>query len=153
MSRGLGIVAAVTAAQMLGLSGIGFTSRAQTANPPLAVANTNPPGSPASPDNGNQLEKMTVTGRLIPRVGDGPQPVTSYDRDYIQKTGYQTVTDVLQDLPSAIGNSGPKTTAGFSFSPGSASIGLKALPPNDTLVLVDGLRYPQYPFPRLIPPQ
>jgi iron complex outermembrane recepter protein len=92
---------------------------------------------------------MTVTGYLIPRVGDGPQPVTSYDRDYIEKTGYQTVTDVLQNLPSAVGNFGPNTSTGFSFSPGSASIGLKGLPANDTLVLVDGLRYPQYPFPQI----
>jgi iron complex outermembrane receptor protein len=111
---------------------------------PTFAANPNP----APSRDGNQLEQLTVTGYLIPRVGDGPQPVTSYDRDYIQKLGYQTVTDVLQNLPSAVGNFGPNTTAGFSFSPGSASIGLKGLPPNDTLVLVDGLRYPQYPFPQ-----
>jgi hypothetical protein len=119
MRRRLGTVAAVTAAQLLALFAIDLTARAQTANPP-PTAEPNPPANPAPPDNGSQLEQMTVTGYLIPRVGDGPQPVTSYDRDYIQKTGYQTVTDVLQNLPSAVGNFGPNTTAGFSFSPGSA---------------------------------
>jgi hypothetical protein len=68
--------------------------------------------------SGGQLQQMTVTGYLIPRAGEGPQPVLNYDRDYIEKTGYQTVTDVLQNLPSAIGNFAPNVTTGFSFSPG-----------------------------------
>jgi iron complex outermembrane receptor protein len=148
MNPHLGTIAAATAAQLLALFTLDHTARAQTANSPPAAAEPNPAGSSAPAGDGTQLERMTVTGYLIPRVGDGPQPVTSYDRDYIQKTGYQTVTDVLQTLPSAVGNFGPNTTTGFSFSPGSASIGLKGLPPNDTLVLVDGLRYPQYPFPQ-----
>lgn len=37
----------------------------------------------------------------------GPQPVTTYDQSYIQKTGYQNVTDVLQNLPIATGNFNP----------------------------------------------
>jgi hypothetical protein len=28
-----------------------------------------------------QLEKATVTGYLLPRIGDGPQPVTTLDQD------------------------------------------------------------------------
>ncbi|MFZ0505477.1 MAG: TonB-dependent receptor [Chthoniobacterales bacterium] len=123
-------------------------AKAQTANPPASpdassVANSSPSGE------GEQLAPVTVTGYLIPRVGEGPQPVTNYDQEYIQKTGYQTVTDVLQNLPAAVGNFLPAVTAGISFSPGSASIGLKGLPPNDTLILVDGLRYPQYPLPQV----
>jgi len=103
----------------------------------------------AAKQGGDQLQQMTVTGYLIPRAGEGPQPVLNYDRDYIEKTGYQTVSDVLQNLPSAIGNFAPNVTTGISFSPGSASVALKGLPPNDTLTLVDGLRYPQFPFPQV----
>jgi len=117
-------------------------AQAQNSEAPTPAASQ--PG--ATPAEGGELQQITVTGYLIPRVGDGPQPVTTYDQDYIQKTGYQTATDVLQALPGAVGNFGPNTTTGFSFSPGSASVGLKGLPPNDTLVLVDGLRYPAYPF-------
>jgi iron complex outermembrane recepter protein len=148
MRRRLGAVAAVTAAQLFALFTVDLTARAQTANPPPAVAEPNPPVNPGPPDNGSQLEKLTVTGYLIPRVGDGPQPVTSYDRDYIQKTGDQTVSDVIQNLPAAIGNFSPNFATGFSFSPASAAIGLKGLPASDTLVLVDGLRFPQYPIPQ-----
>jgi iron complex outermembrane recepter protein len=127
-------------------------ARAQTADPPPPAGNSPPAENPtagAAPTSGGQLEQITVTGYLLPRVGDGPQPVTNYDQDYIQKTGNQTLSDVLQNLPAAVGNFAPNTTTGDSFSPGSASIGLKGLPPNDTLVLVDGLRYPQYPLPQV----
>src|ERR1700678_3844755 len=78
---------------------------------------------------GEALEKMTVTGYILPHVGDGPQPVTSYNQDYISKSGYQTTTDVLQTLPGAEGNWNPGATTGFGFSPASASISLKGLPP------------------------
>jgi iron complex outermembrane recepter protein len=126
----LGMAAALTLASL--------TARAQTANPPPAE----------NPAAGGQLEQVTVTGYLIPHIGTGPQPVTSYDQQYIQNTGYQNVTDVLQNLPGATTNFNPGVTAGFSFSPGGASISLKGLPPNDTLVLVDGYRMPAYPFPQ-----
>jgi len=127
-------------------------SQAQVADPSPVGINPpapNPPAEANPPNGGGELQQITVTGYLIPRVGEGPQPVTSYDQNYIGKTGYQTVTDVIQNLPAAVGNFAPSTTTGFSFSPASASIGLKGLPPNDTLVLVDGLRYPQYPLPQV----
>jgi iron complex outermembrane recepter protein len=108
----------------------------------------NPAAAGAQPSGGGELQQVVVTGYLIPRIGQGPQPVTSYDQQYIKNTGYQNITDVLQTLPSATGNFNPAVTSGFSFSPASASIALKGLPPNDTLVLVDGLRMPSYPFPQ-----
>jgi len=121
------------------------TTQAQTDDPPVA-----PQANPAAPaEQGGELQQITVTGYLIPRVGEGPQPVTNYDRSYIEKTGSQTTSDILQNLPAAVGNFAPASTTGFSFSPASASIGLKGLPPNDTLVLVDGLRFPQYPLPQI----
>jgi iron complex outermembrane recepter protein len=105
-----------------------------------------PAPSPGSTEQGGQLPQITVTGYVIPRVGDGPQPVVSYDRDFIEKSGYQTVTDVIQSLPSAVGNFGPATATGFSGSPGSSSVRLKGLPENNTLVLVDGRRMPAFPI-------
>ena len=122
----------------------GVSAYSQPANPPVA-----PDPSLAASGESGELQQVTVTGYLIPRVGEGPQPVSNYDQNYINKTGEQTVSDVLQNLPAAVGNFLPAVTTGFSFSPGSSSIGLKGLPPNDTLVLVDGLRYPQYPLPQV----
>jgi iron complex outermembrane recepter protein len=149
-NRYLTTVAAATVVQFIWLFTPGVTARAQTApqDPATGAANT-PPAGQAPATNGGELQTVTVTGYLIPRVGQGPQPVTNYDQSYIQKTGYQNLTDVLQNLPAATGNFNPGVTTGFGFSPGGASIALKGLPPNDTLVLVDGLRMPSYPFPQV----
>src|ERR1700756_3997485 len=118
------------------------------ANTSLVQAQDASPSPEPSAAGSGELQQVVVTGTLIPRAGEGPQPVTTYDQTYIQNTGYQSVADVLQNLPAAAGNFNPGVTTGFGFSPGGASIALKGLPPNDTLVLVDGLRMPSYPFPQ-----
>jgi iron complex outermembrane receptor protein len=145
MRRNRYLLCTAAAVQILIFVGLVSTARAQ--NVTQAPAPENPaPG--AAPTAGGELQQVVVTGYLIPRIGEGPQPVTSYDQQYIKNTGYQNITDVLQTLPSATGNFNPAVTSGFSFSPASASIALKGLPPNDTLVLVDGLRMPSFPFPQ-----
>jgi len=53
----------------------------------------------AAPQQGGELERITVTGYLIPRIGEGPQPVLTLDRDFMQKQGTQQVADVIQRLP------------------------------------------------------
>src|ERR1700676_1884183 len=90
---------------------------------------------------GGELQKVTVTGYIIPRVGDGPQPVTTLDQNFITKQADQSVSDVIGRLPESVGAFNPITTAGNSFSPGSAAVGLKGLPFNATLTLVDGIRF------------
>ena len=50
-----------------------------------------------------ELQKVTVTGYIVPRVGDGPQPVLTLDRDYFEHLGEQSVSDVLQRLPQNAG--------------------------------------------------
>jgi iron complex outermembrane recepter protein len=99
-----------------------------------------------APSGGGELQKVTVTGYIIPRVGDGPQPVTTLDQDFISKQGDQNVGDVIQRLPEAVGSFNPIGIAGNSFSPGSTAVRLKGLPFNATLTLVDGIRFPAYPF-------
>ena len=147
MIRKRSLLAAAAAVQISVFLALVSVVRAQ--NVVQAPANeANPAAAGAQPSGGGELQQVVVTGYLIPRIGQGPQPVTSYDQQYIKNTGYQNITDVLQTLPSATGNFNPAVTSGFSFSPASASIALKGLPPNDTLVLVDGLRMPSYPFPQ-----
>jgi outer membrane cobalamin receptor len=140
--RAIPSLAVATAALALAPTG----ARSQQAAAPASQLPLTAPAADQT-TSGGELEKVIVTGYILPRVGDGPQPVTTYDQDFIKKTGYQTTSDVLQTLPGAEGNWNPGVATGFGPSPGSASIALKGLPPNDTLVLVDGLRFPAYPFP------
>jgi hypothetical protein len=82
---------------------------AQTTDPPPVIPNP-PAANPAiteassapNASSGGELQQVVVTGYLLPRIGEGPQPVTTLDRNYIEKTGSQTITDVLQNLPSAL---------------------------------------------------
>src|SRR5580692_3672761 len=142
-NRHLRTVAFATVVQFVTLFGSGVTARAQTAAPSPAPGET--------PSGGSELQQVTVTGYLLPHVGDGPQPVTSYDQTFITKSGTQDVADVLQQLPAATGNVNPGFIPGFGFQPGGASVALKGLLPQDTLVLVDGLRMPAYPFFQFTP--
>ena len=61
-----------------------------------------PAAPPTLPDQGGgELQQMTVTGYVAPRVGDGTQPVHTINQDFIQRQGDQTVSDVIQRLPVA----------------------------------------------------
>jgi iron complex outermembrane receptor protein len=130
-------------AKLIALFAFAINARSQA---PAPSPSTNPT---SVNEQGGQLQQVTVTGYLLPRVGEGPQPVTTLDQDFIVKQGDQTITEVLQRLPSATSNFAPTDTAGNSFSPASASISLHGLPPNFTLVLVDSGRFPAFPFPQV----
>ena len=88
-----------------------------------------------------------MTGYLIPRIGDGPQPVETLTKDFIQKQGDQTLNDVLNRYPGGASFQNALTFAGNSNSPSSSAYGLRNLPAGATLVLVDGYRFPNFPIP------
>jgi len=122
-------------------------------DPAPATPVTTAPVSPeiSAPANqvtaGGELEKVTVTGYLIPRVGGGPQPVFTMDKDFIGKQSDQTINDVLNRYPGGLSQQNAMTFAGNSNSPASSAFGLRSLPAGDTLVLIDGYRFPSYPIP------
>jgi hypothetical protein len=109
-------------------------SQGQTAAPsPNPVAGqTNDQSSGANATNpqtsGGQLEQVTVTGYLIPRVGEGPQPVATLNQDFIQKQAYQTVNDVLNNYPGGLSGQNAQTFAGNSNSASTSAFNLKSLP-------------------------
>src|SRR5258707_11082556 len=132
--------AIVTAAQLLLLCTLGLTARAQTAAPSPAPGENPPPGANAAPGTaptgGGELEQVIVTGYLIPRIGEGPQPVETLNQDFIQKQAYQTVNDVLNNYPGGISVQNTQTFTGNSNSEGGSTFSLKSLPPDSTLVLI-----------------
>ena len=85
---------------------------------------------------------MKVTGSRIKRIDmEGPSPVVVVDREAMEKTGYNSVADVLRDMTVNSFGSG-RETAG-STAPGTASVSLRGLGATRTLVLVDGKRVPK----------
>ena len=92
-----------------------------------------------------ELERIIVTGYVIPRIGDGPAPVTSLDNNYAQRRGATTIQSILQSLPQNVGSLTPAVNAGRSYVPGASSVNLRGMGENNTLVLIDGQR--QVPSP------
>src|SRR6201998_703911 len=115
----------LTAAQLLLLCALGITSRAQTAPRPPAPSTSETAPQGTEQTSGGELQQVTVTGYLIPRVGEGPQPVATLNQDFIQKQAYQTVNDVLSAYPGGISQQNAITFAGNSNSPSSSAFGLK----------------------------
>ena len=120
----------------------------------LQAQTAEPAATPASPtagtgiENQGQLQTVTVTGYIVPRVGEGTQPVSTIDETFIENQGDQTVSDVIQKLPQNTGAFTQMVNAGASFSPGGSTANLYGVGFSSTLVLIDGFRLTNGPFPQ-----
>jgi iron complex outermembrane recepter protein len=91
----------------------------------------------------DRTEEIIVTGSRIARSSDfeSPSPVLTVDRDAIERTGYNNLQQLMEKMP-ANGN-GAFSTRGNnqdSTANGAASISLRGLGADATLVLVNGRR-------------
>jgi len=87
-----------------------------------------------------QLEEVIVTGSRIPEVaGQRVQPVRSYTREDIERSGQTTVFDFLSNLPDVSGGIIGETFIGYSFQ-GKTTVQIHGLPVGTTLLLLNGQR-------------
>ena len=96
-------------------------------------------------------QEIVITGSRIRRDPlNQNAPVVFVDKTAIDKTGLSAIADVVQRIPSAAGGLNTKVNAsgnlgnppdGGGVGAGSATIDLRYLGSNRTLVLVDGLRF------------
>ena len=98
-----------------------------------------------------QPETITVTGsRIIQRGAQNQQPISTIDRDQIDKSGLGSVGELLQQLTTggkalnakfnSSGNLGYPPDGG-GIGAGSAQVDLRSLDSKRVLVLVDGVRW------------
>ncbi|MFA1750271.1 TonB-dependent receptor domain-containing protein [Xanthomonas campestris] len=88
------------------------------------------------------LDKIEVTGSRIRQVdSETAQPVMLISRDQIEKQGFKSVADILQNIPTA-GSPAISRTSPLSSGEnvGGYYIDLRNLGANRTLILVDGHR-------------
>src|SRR4051812_18009467 len=90
------------------------------------------------------LQRVEVTGSNIKRSdNETASPVQVITRDQIERTGKQTISDVLQALPFSNNGSVP-TTFGNGFAAGGSGVSMRGLGANATLVLINGRRIAPY---------
>src|SRR5216110_554325 len=111
--------------------------------PPLSTdigAAPTPPGA--------EVERVIVTGSNIPTAEEvGPNPVDTYNRQNINKSGEFTTEQFLLSLPIANANIIPTSNNenGSNTAVGAATIALRGFDARATLILLDGRRVAVYP--------
>src|SRR2546425_11424923 len=97
-----------------------------------------PPGAAAPPAPSAEVERVIVTGSLIPTAEEvGPNPVFSLNRDLINKSGAGTTTEqLLQRQPVMSASSVPVNNNGTGQAgpAGTSSISLRGFDPGASLV-------------------
>ncbi len=93
----------------------------------------------AADEAAKSIEKIQVTGSRINRTDmETASPITVIGDDFIAKSGYTSVADVLSNQPSAAGMSlGGSSNNG---SGGTATVNLRGMGSQRTLVLLNGRR-------------
>ena len=91
-------------------------------------------------DDEGELTPVVITGSNIPTVElEGPSPIVRIDREEINRSGAETVGELLRRLPQ--NNSGSYDEKfQNSFAPGTSGVSLRGMGMAYTLVLVDGRR-------------
>src|ERR1017187_1779352 len=113
--------------------------------PVIAAADTQVPPANAAGSSAT-LDTIVVTGSYIRRTNaESPSPVTTIDADQIEKSGLNSIADVIRTVSAD--NSGTLSQA-FSgaMAGGADGVALRGLTVDATLVLVDGHRMASYPL-------
>ena len=94
--------------------------------------------SVAQTDDG-KVEKINVIGSHIKRTNmEGPSPLLVIDREQIEMSGYNSLGDVLRDLPTA--SLGGQRETSLTSNSATMTTSLRGMKHNDILVLINGRR-------------
>src|SRR5438445_4964970 len=118
-----------------------------------ALAQNPPPPSPPPTGAGpapppTEVERVIVTGSNIPTAETvGPNPVDTYNRENITKSGEITTEQFLLSLPVVNANIVPisNNENGSNTAVGAATVALHGFDARATLILLDGRRVAPYP--------
>jgi iron complex outermembrane recepter protein len=89
-----------------------------------------------------ELDRIQVTGTRIRRTDvETTSPVISIDRQSIERSGLQTLGDVLTDVSSTDSLGSSLITSDTNANPGNQTISMRLLGSSRTLVLVNGRRW------------
>lgn len=99
-------------------------------------------------EESKQLDAVNVVGSRIKRNEvEGPSPVTVITSEQIEREGFNTIFDALETLAQNTGFSQNDFNANGGFTPNASVINLRGMGPGRTLLLINGRRANDYPFP------
>ena len=126
----------------LALLGTGVASAALFSSPAFAQEAVDCKVDPQNPQCVDEADKggsIVVTGSRIARPElESVSPVTTVSAEQIELTGTVTIESLINDLPNVI--PGNNRTSNNSGGESFATLDLRGLGPNRTLILVDGER-------------
>lgn len=94
----------------------------------------------SAPSDATSVQRVEITGSAIRRAdAETPSPVQTISADDLKKSGYTSISQVLQNITA---NGNGTLSQGFSgaFASGASGISLRGLTTAATLVLIDGHR-------------
>lgn len=95
-------------------------------------------------EEARELDRVQVTGSRITRTQiEGATPVTTIDREDIEATGFQSVADVLRN--NSFNSFGSIREESGNTAQSQATLSLRGLGSNRTLILLNGRRMPGSP--------
>jgi outer membrane receptor protein involved in Fe transport len=123
-----------------------FQERNMFKTGPIAAALLSVLPRAAWPQDAQELQRVEVTGSRIKRIdAETPSPVQVITREQIERSGAQSVTEILTRSPAANVGSFDENAIS-SFTPGAGSASLRGLGPQATLVLINGRRVSPFGF-------
>lgn len=129
--------------------GVITVARAQESTAPAKPAAPAPKPAPAAasePAETQDMAAVQVTGSRIKRAEiEGPSPVTVITAQQMENEGHATVFEALETLVMAGGAVETELSGGFSAN--AHPLNLRGLGPGRSLLLIDGRRAADYPFP------
>ncbi|RDZ27536.1 TonB-dependent receptor [Lysobacter silvisoli] len=104
------------------------------------------PAAAEEPLETTEIATVEVTGSRIKRAEiEGPSPVTIISAEQIENEGHATVFEALESLVMASGAVETELSGGFSAN--AHPLNLRGLGPGRSLLLINGRRAADYPFP------
>lgn len=98
-------------------------------------------------ETGN-LDRIQVIGSRIKRAEvEGPSPVTIISSAQLEKEGFLSVADTLDSITQNAGSVQNELNSAGGFTPNGSPVDLRGLGPGRTLLLINGRRAADYPFP------
>ncbi|MEK6580265.1 MAG: TonB-dependent receptor, partial [Bdellovibrionota bacterium] len=127
---------------LVAVSSYAMADELKPVNVTTSTASDAGPGETLTASEGdNKAERVQVTGSHIKRLAvEGASPVQTVTKKDIEKSGYNSVSDVLRDTTA--NSFGSMREESGSNAAGAAHVDLRGLGATNTLVLMNGQRLP-----------